>query len=248
MVLDPNNPLSAIGRGNDPSLEERTTNSAAASDALRSNLAKLTSQGQNADRLAGVQGDIAATAAGLKPFYDANIVPNTPTSIEELKTRRLSDLAGTDAATRTNDSLTHLNLGNIGRRNIFRPNDTAIDSLSFKRPQETIVPLKEAASAVVGKGAAVVNAEQINAVKEEVFMIGDVRMEGFKRTTTKTDKISGKDKSPDAEAVAADIIARVNSKPEFGGRKISKVTKTGDGTARVIFSDGAAPNAIDVKF
>ena len=79
-------------------------------------------------------------------------------------------------------------------------------------------------------------------------MIGDVRMEGFKRTTTKTDKISGKDKSPDAEAVAADIIARVNSKPEFGGRKISKVTKTGDGTARVIFSDGAAPNAIDVKF
>jgi hypothetical protein len=52
MVLDPNNPLSAMGRSNDPSLEKRTTDSAAASDALRRDLAQLTSQGQNADRLA----------------------------------------------------------------------------------------------------------------------------------------------------------------------------------------------------
>ena len=51
------NPLAFIGRSNDPSLTKRTTDASASSDALQRGLAQISLQGQNADRLAGINNE-----------------------------------------------------------------------------------------------------------------------------------------------------------------------------------------------
>jgi hypothetical protein len=97
MALDPSNPLSMIGASNDPSLTQRTVDQNKGAIDLQRGLAQIALQGQNADRLAGINNSDARDAAQALMFQKANINPLASDALTQLAQRRNSDRAHVDA-------------------------------------------------------------------------------------------------------------------------------------------------------
>ena len=184
MALDPTNPLSAIGASNDPSLTQRIVDQNKGAIDLQRGLAEIASRGQNQRANTTLTGNIAAEAAALKPFYDSNIIPNTPTSLEELATTRKSNLAGVDALAFANRSKGMVGLGELGRFAEKEPNQTASQSV------RSDVPLTTGERTGDSKAAAG-NTGKFTKEKGVKSTGVEIQRDGSWKTVVRTDKSTG---------------------------------------------------------
>jgi hypothetical protein len=218
MVLDPNNPLSAMGRSNDPSLEKRTTDSAAASDALRRDLAQLTSQGQNADRLANINNTALSEAARKLPYQRSNIRVNDPEANTKLDARRLNDIATNNAAQFANRSAGMVGLGKVGKFGVPEPKQTALKAVRPNIPIVAGPPIGDSAAAA---GLPILQTGNKSEKGDEYFEVIDGR--AHKRTGKETVTVDTKEKgaiSPEVQSLIDKAVAHFGKKGNFEVRQM----------------------------
>lgn len=219
MVLDPNNPLSAIGLGNDPTLSKRTTDSAAASDALRRNLGQLTLQGQNADRLAGINNESLEnrTLAPLGLSNRGTGAKTLQTDLARIATNN-SNLSIADAFNKNASGM-----GTLAYDVGYTPTHqaTAQETVSPKNKLMASIPNRILAAQQQGSAAAETQATQSAKTTDKSFVLpGGVKPAGTMRTTESGQELKGKVKDKDKNQ-AQGIIDDV--KKQFFMRKISGI-------------------------
>ena len=96
-VIDPNNPLSAIGASNDPTLTQRTIDMAGSANDLQSKLGQILQTGQQQRMNTQLTGDINDRNTRNEVLLGKNINPNSPTAMPGFASLAKITNAGTKA-------------------------------------------------------------------------------------------------------------------------------------------------------
>jgi len=206
-----------IGRSNDPSLTQRTTDSAAASDALRRGLAQLTSQGQNADRLAGIDNLASRDRTIIGQGFTGNDDPNfSKGTIDNRAIKQALDQSSTFG---NNASAMGVLADSVGYTPKHR--GTAGKTVSSLNDLMVSIPNKILAAQQTGAAAAKTQGTKNQEVVDKgIVLAGGVKPAGVVRTTTSGQQLSGEVKSKDPDQ-AQGIIDDI--KKQFFMRKISGI-------------------------
>jgi len=147
--IDPKNPLSAIGRSNAQSLGARAEAAHKGTMDLQRSLAALNLQGQNADRLAGINNASlerrTAMPLGLNPG-GSNYLSNLGQIGTDISGLRGAETRQADATAFDRDTAAHLNLGKIGAFGKILP-DTVAGDFGPEMPIKAGIPIATGAAA-----------------------------------------------------------------------------------------------------
>jgi hypothetical protein len=240
-VVDPNNPLSAIGASNDPSLTQRTVDNNKIVGLLGNKLAELTKGGIENRRLQA-QTDVAAgdrndaNIAGRFAVQGLSQGLNTkgPDFLTRLEDNRVTD-------NQSKNSLSALNLARLGSRADIN-GKTALEVADPTAIQNRITPL-DTAAASAGNTA---NVKQGKTIKRTRYYGADKQPlgAGFKEETTDEIVQEGQLKSDSPENVARvrglmDQVAALLNNNNFDMIGDPQPTEVEGEVAITIMEDGA---------
>lgn len=154
-IIDPNNPLSAIGASNDPSLTARTTAQNQGAINLQNALGQLASKGQNDRKLRAQADEAAAYRTGL------GLNLNTRGDLDKLRddlAQKFGDVANASRAGAFQADATGMNqMNDLGFAPVMQ--DTAGATASRNNSLRSVVPTSILKGKVHGSDAAVRTAE-----------------------------------------------------------------------------------------
>ena len=203
MALDPKNPLSMIGASNDPTLTQRTVDQNKGAIDLQRGLAQIASQGQNADRLAGINNSAAKDAAQALMFQKANINPLARDALTQLARTKNSNIGLVDAQAFGQNAGAWADLAkNIGYT--ANPQPTGADIVSPTNSATMTTPGAIMAAAA-GSNAKVTGTDK-NEQEIKRVGIGDKVLPGFSSTTKGTNSVVGEVKGNGQQKQAQQII------------------------------------------